>query len=175
MFLSFFARILPVLSIILIGCSNEGAVDMYQNSYEGGVAIPGKVISVRKVMIGNKKQNSTNNTIAGSAVGGLAGVGLGHSPESALLGAVMGGAIGYAASEAASGNYDGSEYVVKIDTSALNQEAVTMGGSAFLSTVNAIKSTGLVVVAQKDRPIAVGRKVYVLIAGSGSMRVIPAE
>ncbi|WPX97916.1 outer membrane lipoprotein [Candidatus Fokinia crypta] len=175
MLFSIFSRLLPILSIILVSCSNQSAIDVYQNSYEGGIAVLGKVVSVRKIAIESDKNNSGSAVAGGAAIGSIAGAGIGHSAESTILGAIIGGTVGYAASETAKNN-SGSEYVIKIDTSNLNQDADTMRGAAFLNTVNAIKSTGLVVVVQKeDKSLLVGQDVYVLISGNGNMRVIPIK
>lgn len=140
-----------LLTVLLAACasSNSGSVYSRDEARKVQTVRTGTVESVRQVKLEGTK--SPIGTVAGGAVGGIAGssIGNGHGRESAVgavIGAVIGGIAGAAAEEGIT-RKDALEITVKLD-----------GG-------------GLVAIVQEaDEPFKAGDKVR-LIESGGTTRV----
>lgn len=109
--------IVAILSVFLAACasSNSGSVYSRDEARKTQTVRMGIVESVRAVKLEGTK--SPVGTIAGGAVGGIAGSSIGHgrgSAVAAVLGAVVGGLAGSAAEEGIT-RKDGLEITVKLD------------------------------------------------------------
>lgn len=120
--------IVATLSFFLVACasSNSGSVYSRDEARKTQTVRMGIVESVRQVRIEGTK--SPVGTVAGGAVGGIAGSSIGHgrgSAVAAVIGAVVGGLAGSAAEEGIT-RKDGLEITVKLDNGtmlAIVQEA----------------------------------------------------
>lgn len=120
--------IVAMLSVFLVACasSNSGSVYSRDEARKTQTVRMGIVESVRQVRIEGTK--SPVGTVAGGAVGGIAGSSVGHgrgSAVAAVIGAVVGGLAGSAAEEGLT-RKDGLEITVKLDNGtmlAIVQEA----------------------------------------------------
>lgn len=109
--------IAAALSVMLVGCasSNSGSVYSRDEARKVQTVKTGVVESVRQVKLEGTK--SPVGTIAGGAVGGIAGSSVGHgrgSAVAAVIGAVVGGIAGSALEEGIT-RKDALEITVKLD------------------------------------------------------------
>ncbi len=109
--------IVSALTILLVACasSNSGNVYSREDARRVQTVKTGIVESVRQVKLEGTK--SPVGTIAGGAIGGIAGSSVGHGNGSAIvaiIGAVAGGLLGSAAEEGITGK-DALEITVKLD------------------------------------------------------------
>ena len=110
-----------LLSLVIGACatSNSGSVYSRDDARKVQTVRTGIVESVRSVKLEGTK--TPVGTIAGGAIGGIAGSSIGHgngSTIAAVLGAVVGGLAGSAAEEGLT-RKDALEITVKIDGGAL--------------------------------------------------------
>jgi outer membrane lipoprotein SlyB len=106
-----------LLSVMLAACasSNSGSVYSRDEARKVQTVKTGVVESVRQVKLEGTK--SPVGTVAGGAVGGIAGSSVGHgrgSAVAAVIGAVVGGLAGSAAEEGLT-RKDALEITVKLD------------------------------------------------------------
>jgi outer membrane lipoprotein SlyB len=114
-----FAVAFAVLATALAGCASGLGANNYDRSSVGMVARveEGTVVGARPIRIEGSSQGSKVGTLAGAALGGLAGSEVGGGSKAntagAIVGAVLGGVAGNAVGNAATAQ-DGYAYTIRL-------------------------------------------------------------
>jgi len=114
-----FAVAFAVLATALAGCASGLGANSYDRSSVGQVARveEGTVVDARQIKIEGSSQGSNVGTLAGAALGGLAGSEIGGGSKAntagAIVGAVLGGVAGNAVGNAATAQ-DGFAYTIRL-------------------------------------------------------------
>jgi outer membrane lipoprotein SlyB len=114
-----FAVAFAVLATALAGCASGLGANNYDRGSVGMVARveEGTVVGVRPIKIDGSEKSSGVGTLAGAALGGLAGSELGGGSKDntagAIGGAILGGVIGNAVGNAATAQ-DGFAYTIRL-------------------------------------------------------------
>ena len=165
---------LPIsIAALLGGCGRDLSTTSYVSSSTFNLTLEGTVLNVRDVTIkeGEGSGENVQGALVGAGIGGVAGGIAGRSGGAALGGALIGGTIGSIAHSSATAGY---EYVIKLDTSKIQDEYYE-GNSAMRNVISTARAGGIVTIAQgTDIRIPVGQKVYVIYSNNRS-RVIPAH
>ncbi len=126
-----FAAAFAVLATALAGCASGLGANSYDPSSVGRVARveEGTIVGVRPITIEGSSQSSKIGTLAGAALGGLAGSEIGGGSKAnaagAIGGAVLGGLAGNAIGSSAS-KQAGFAYTIRLPSGEL--VAVTQAG-----------------------------------------------
>jgi outer membrane lipoprotein SlyB len=145
-----------LIMLVLAGCASSLSPDTYTTRTAGSIhrVVKGRIVSARVVQVSddwNSGDGGATGTLAGAALGALAGSQIGHgtgSAAAAIGGAVAGGVLGNATQKGFTGQV-GVEYVIKL------------------------RNGSMISVVQGPRP-TLNRGQHVLIEyGYGRARVIP--
>lgn len=173
------ATLMTTALLLLSACARDLSSNTYTSDSTFNLTLQGKVLSVRPVTIKNSDELSgnTGGLLAGGALGGALGstVGGGSGKTLAMVGGAIAGALGGAAAQGKLSENQGLEYIVKVDTSKLNETSYYGASAAQRSAVSSAVTSGLVTVVQaKDSPLVAGQQVYVIYSGDRT-RVISAN
>ena len=177
---SLLTKSIAVLSLfaILSGCARDLSSSMYTSDSTLSLTMTGVILSSRPVKIKDTDKMSDNKggMLAGGAMGAAAGSGIGGNSGNTMAivgGAILGG-LGGAALQNKLGESNGFEYIIKVDTSKLNDQHF-QGNAAMRNTIATAKINGLVTVVQQDEaPLGKGQNVYVIYSENRT-RVISAN
>ncbi|MFK8039928.1 MAG: hypothetical protein AB8B67_01095 [Rickettsiaceae bacterium] len=176
---NFFIQVAVVIlaSFCLFGCARDLSSSTYTSDSTLNIVLEGQVLSVRNVQI--KESEKLGDNTAGALIGGAGtGVAAGASGgnNAVIVGGILVGGILGAVTEQALGTNHGIEYVVKVDTSTMNQDYYE-GSALMRNALAAVKANGIITVVQskeaKNTPcISSGQNVLVIISEKRT-RVIP--
>ncbi|MDX2050364.1 MAG: hypothetical protein SFT93_04260 [Rickettsiaceae bacterium] len=163
--------------ILLSACARDLSHSTYTSSSTVNIVLPGVVLATRSVQI--KEHDSAYDNTAGTAVGAIAGGASAARSSRAKTAPVIGAAIlgGIAGNviEGALGTSKGIEYIVKVDTTKLNNKYYD-GSSLMRKSIAAVKASGMITIVQsenkKESPILEGQKVLIVIS-ENRVRIIP--
>lgn len=159
------------------GCGRDLSHITYTSDSTLNIVLYGQVLSSREVKIreSEKLEDGAGSTIG--ALGGAAGAGTATdgSLPAIIGGAVVGGVFG-AVTERSLSSTTGVEYIVKVDTSKLQDEYYE-GSALMRNSIAAVKTTGVVTIVQarekkQSQLIQPGQKVLVIVSEKRT-RVIP--
>jgi outer membrane lipoprotein SlyB len=114
-----FAVAFAVLATALAGCASGLGANSYDRGSVGQVARveEGTVVGMRPIRIEGSSQSSKVGTLAGAAIGGIAGSEIGGGDKAntvgAIAGAVLGGVVGNAVGNSATAQ-DGYAYTIRL-------------------------------------------------------------
>ncbi|MGC0372139.1 MAG: hypothetical protein DGJ47_000844 [Rickettsiaceae bacterium] len=170
--------LLILIPFILCSCASDMAHDTYSNDSTLNIALSGKVLSARQVVVKSKDQTAVTSG-AGGLVGGVLGHNITHGTSnntraiSTVGGALVGGVIG-----SRFGTHKATEYIIKVDKSQLSKDYYS-GSRSMRNSIEAIKATGLITVVQtnsKKSPVHFHNdQEVVVIISPNRTRIIPSS
>lgn len=157
------------IAMLLSSCARDLSSGTYTSNSTLNIVLSGQIVSMRKVKI---KESDKMELGAGAVAGGIGGAAAGHAVSNgdgmSTLGGAAAGAIVGAVIQHGLETSSGIEYIVKVDTSKLNNDYYE-GSALMRNSLAAVKATGMVTVVQapeksKDPQLNVGQKVLVIIS-----------
>jgi len=167
LFVRCFTLLFTIVS--LSSCARDLSHTTYTSDSTLNIVLSGQLISSRPVKI---KESDKLEAGGGTLVGGLGGAVAGGAASNGSSGAVIGGAVAGAVlgtvAQHALSTTKGMEYIVKVDTSKMNQEYYE-GSALMRNAIAAVKASGIVTVVQakeskNDPELSIGQHVLVIIS-----------
>ena len=163
------AGLIFIISIFLAGCARDLANNVYTSEDTINIVLEGEILSSRDVVVkeSDRLSDNTFGAASGALAGGVVASHASNGSAAATVGGVLIGGVAGAVTQGALGTTKATEYLVKVDTSKL-QDTYFDGSRLMRNSLSAAKATGVITVIQtknskKDVAIASGSKVLVII------------
>ena len=163
----------------LSGCGRDLSSSTYTSDSTLNVVLHGKVLAKREVNIKETEKLGDNSTgaLGGAIAGGTLMSSNTRSSGATVAGALIGSVAG-AAVQSALSTSKGTEYIVQVDKSKLEEDYYA-GSRSIRNALSAVRATGIITVVQakegsKTPKISEGQDVLVILSDNRT-RIIPAS